>query len=41
MQKTGFEFLMQYRTVPGWLNFEQEVNLWRLTRERYRLIWQG
>ena len=35
MQKTGFEFVRQYRTIPGWLNFEQDVNLWRLTREQY------
>ena len=33
--KIGFEFIKKYRTVPGSLNFEQEVNQWRLTKEDY------
>jgi RimJ/RimL family protein N-acetyltransferase len=35
LEKVGFEFVKQYRTIPGWLNFEQDVNLWRLSKERY------
>ena len=27
--KLGFEFIKRYRTVPGTINFEQEVNLYR------------
>jgi RimJ/RimL family protein N-acetyltransferase len=32
LEKTGFEFVKEYLTVPGWLNFEQKVNLWQLSR---------
>jgi len=35
LEKMGFEFVKTHVTVPGTLNFEQEVNLWKLTRERY------
>lgn len=35
MEKLGFEFQRTYVTTPGWLNFEQPVNLWALTRQRY------
>lgn len=30
MEKLGFRFVKSYVTTPGWLNFEQEVNLWEL-----------
>lgn len=30
LQKAGFRFIKQYITTPGWLNFEQPVNLWEL-----------
>lgn len=30
LPRAGFEFVRSYVTVPGWLNFEQEVNLWRM-----------
>lgn len=33
LEKTGFTFLKLHTTTPGWLNFEQEVNLWELKRE--------
>ncbi len=39
MEKTGFEFVKQYRTIPGWLNFEQEVNLWKLSKETFELLY--
>ncbi len=29
--KAGFRFLKSYTCIPGWLNFEQEVNLWELS----------
>lgn len=35
LEKSGFEFEKKYRTIPGSLNFEQEVNRWKLTREKY------
>jgi len=33
--KVGFEFIKKYTTIPGSLNFEQEVNRWELTKEKY------
>lgn len=36
--KIGFRFLKTHVTTPGWINFEQEVNLWGLDRERYLLL---
>lgn len=35
LEKLGFEFLNQYVTTPGSINFEQEVKEWLLTREDY------
>lgn len=35
LKKIGFNFVHQYTGIPGWLNFEQEVNLWQLTKENY------
>lgn len=37
LEKAGFEFVKRYRTIPGTLNFEQEVNRWELTKENYVL----
>ena len=35
LEKLGFKFVKQYTTVPGSLNFEQEVKLWELTRKDF------
>lgn len=35
LDKAGFELVKTYTTIPGYLNFEQEVNLWEMTRERF------
>jgi len=35
LERVGFSFLKTYLTTPGWLNFEQEVNRWELTREKF------
>lgn len=35
LPKAGFEFLIEYITVPGYLNFEQKVCLWQMTRENF------
>lgn len=32
LARLGFELVRQYETTPGWINFEQEVNRWLLTR---------
>lgn len=36
MEKVGFQFQKKYLTIPGSINFEQEVNQWTLTLEDYR-----
>lgn len=36
LEKAGFTFIKEYRTIPGFLNFEQTVNLWELTYEQYK-----
>ncbi len=38
LQKVGFEFIKKHITIPGTLNFEQEVNRWELTKEAYKKI---
>jgi len=38
MEKLGFEFIKEYITVPGWINFEQPVKHWELTREKFRQL---
>lgn len=35
LKKVGFQWLKEYVTIPGWLNYEQPVNLWQLTREQF------
>lgn len=35
LRKSGFEFVKQYRTIPGALNFEQDVNQWKLSLEDF------
>lgn len=37
LEKAGFEFVKTHITTPGWLNFEQPVNLWKLTFEKFKL----
>ncbi|CAN5908676.1 hypothetical protein BH11BAC7_BH11BAC7_23840 [soil metagenome] len=38
LKKAGFTFVKKYTCVPGILNFEQEVNLWEMTREQYETL---
>ncbi len=38
LPKVGFEFVKRHITVPGSINFEQEVNLWKLTRAAYEQL---
>jgi RimJ/RimL family protein N-acetyltransferase len=37
LERLGFDFVKKYITIPGSLNFEQEVNLWKLTYKKFRL----
>jgi len=38
LKKVGFEFVKENRTTPGFLNFEQKVNLWKLTGEKFKTL---
>lgn len=38
LKKVGFDFIKTYTTVPGSLNFEQSVNQWMLTAEKFRTL---
>lgn len=38
LEKVGFEFVKKYVTIPGSLNFKQEVNRWKMTVERFKSI---
>lgn len=38
LQKIGFEFVKEHITTPGFLNFEQKVNLWQLSVEKFKKI---
>ena len=37
MKKLGFKFDKKYNTIPGTINFEQEVNRWILKKEELKL----
>ncbi len=39
MEKLGFEFIKEYITIPGWINFEQPVKHWELTLEKFKKIY--
>jgi RimJ/RimL family protein N-acetyltransferase len=38
LEKVGFTFVRTYTTTPGFLNFEQPVNRWELSRDAYLKI---
>ncbi len=35
LEKLGFRFVRRYITIPGSINFEQEVNRWELSRNEF------
>lgn len=35
LKKLGFEFVKEYITKPGYINFEQPVKRWRLSKEAF------
>jgi len=37
LAKAGFQFEQEYITIPGYLNFEQSVNRWIMTRQQFEL----
>jgi RimJ/RimL family protein N-acetyltransferase len=38
LEKIGFKFEKRYTTIPGSINFEQEVNRWALTKTQFELL---
>jgi len=38
LENVGFEFVKEYTTIPGSLNFEQPVKRWELTYEKLKKI---
>jgi RimJ/RimL family protein N-acetyltransferase len=38
LEKVGFEFVKEYITTPGYLNFEQPVKRWLMSRERFEQL---
>jgi RimJ/RimL family protein N-acetyltransferase len=38
LERMGFELLKQYETTPGWINFHQPVNRWRITKNAFLLL---
>ncbi|HET9744103.1 MAG TPA: GNAT family protein [Chitinophagaceae bacterium] len=40
MEKLGFEFIREYITVPGWINYEQKVKHWELTYEKFKSLYE-
>jgi RimJ/RimL family protein N-acetyltransferase len=39
LAKAGFEFIKEYTTTPGPLNFEQPVKRWIMTRRQYKTVY--
>ena len=38
LKNIGFDFIKQYTTTPGSLNFEQEVMQWKMTKEKFKSL---
>ena len=37
LAKVGFRFIREYITTPGFINFEQPVTRWEITREQWKV----
>ncbi len=35
INKSGFEFIKEYKTTPGWINFRQTVTRYEMTRNQF------
>jgi RimJ/RimL family protein N-acetyltransferase len=40
LEKAGFNFIKKYVTTPGFINFEQPVNRWEMSRADYLSLFQ-
>jgi len=38
LAKVGFNFIKEYTTVPGAINFEQQVNRWHMSRSEFEML---
>lgn len=38
LERAGFRLVKEYVTTPGWINFEQPVRLWEMTREEFERL---
>lgn len=38
LERTGFQLMDEYETVPGWIQFKQPVKRWRMTRDGFMLL---
>lgn len=38
LQRIGFRFIKKHTTIPGSINFKQEVNRWKITKEMLKNI---
>ena len=38
LKRVGFRFVKTHRTVPGYLNFEQDVHRWELNYETFKFL---
>jgi RimJ/RimL family protein N-acetyltransferase len=38
LEKLGFEFIKEYVTTPGWINYEQLVKHWELDLEKFKSL---
>lgn len=38
LARAGFRLLKEYVTTPGWINFEQPVRLWSMSREEFEQL---
>lgn len=38
LAKAGFDFVQEYTTIPGTINFVQKVKRWHMSRDRYRAV---
>jgi len=41
LKKTGFEFIKEYETIPGWINFHQSVCRYEMSKERFEIVKNG
>jgi len=41
LKKSGFDFVKEYTTLPGPFNFDQQVKLWHLSRQKFEHLYKN